>query len=253
MNRTDAVFNQILRDAQTDLNILAFWLSGSRGKGLSTAHSDYDCTMIVTADVLEEYRRKYENLGIIDIELSVSTFDLFRQYAAWGSPEAWDRYSFAHLKALVDKTGEAKALIHEKGCVPPREIPELIHRALDHYLNQVYRAIKCARDGHRVGARLEAAEQIHPLLEAVFALNGRLRPYYKYLEWELKMNPIAKLGIVPDDFLSALLEILTSGDIGTQQVLLCHIEKLFRIEGYGAVFDEWGQKLTWMKQYRLVA
>jgi hypothetical protein len=34
MNRTEMLFNQIVKDAQKDPNILAFWLNGSRGKGV---------------------------------------------------------------------------------------------------------------------------------------------------------------------------------------------------------------------------
>ena len=249
MNRTEALFSRLAEDARKDPNILAFWLDGSRGKGVITPHSDYDCTMIVKDEVLGDYREKYESLGNREIEVGVLTFDLFRRHAAWGSPAAWDRYNFTHLRALVDKTGEAQKLIDEKGSMPPAEIPKVIHQALDHYVNQIYRSIKCTRNGQRIGARLEAAGEITPLLDAVFALHGRLRPYFKYLEWEFKNYPVTKLGIDPSEFQRALLEILASGDIKTQQFLLAKAETLFRTEGYGAVFDAWGEKLTWMKEY----
>jgi hypothetical protein len=35
-----------------------------------------------------------------------------------------------------------------------------------------------------------------PLLDALFALNGgRLRPYYKYLTWELTTPPVGALSV----------------------------------------------------------
>jgi Streptomycin adenylyltransferase len=49
MNPTEMLFNQIVKDAQKDPNILAFWLNGSRGKGVITPYSDYDCTMMSLA------------------------------------------------------------------------------------------------------------------------------------------------------------------------------------------------------------
>jgi hypothetical protein len=241
MAETEARFNQVLEAAYRDPNVLAFWLDGSRGKGVTTSHSDYDCTMIVKDEVLDEYRKKFENLGDPKIELSVYTFDGFRQHAAC--------YNFSHLKALVDKTGEAQQLIDSKGSVLSPEASKIIHRALDHYINQVYRSLKCFRDGQQNGARLEAAEGINPLLDAVFALNGRIRPYFKYLEWELKNYPLPKLGITHAEFTEILLEILTSADIKVQQNLLSRIELLFRAEGYEAVFDGWGKDLFWMKTY----
>jgi len=192
MDQTEAQFNKLLAAACADPNILAFWLDGSRGKGVITPFSDYDCTMLVKDEVLDEYRNKYEQLGNPRIDLSVSTFDQFREYAGLGSPQAGHRYNFAHLKALVDKTGEAQKLIDEKGSVPSPEAPQIIRRALNHYINQVYRSIKCTRDGQRTGARLEAAEGINPLLDAIFALNGRVRPYFKYLDWEFKNYPLLK-------------------------------------------------------------
>lgn len=250
MDPTTVLFKQILEAAQKDPNILAFWLEGSRGKGLITPYSDYDCSMIVKNEVFDEYRREYEVVGSPEIELTVFTFDDFRQHATWGSARAWERYNFAHLRALVDKTGEAQKLIEEKGTIPPAEIPKVINQALDHYINQVYRSIKCARDGQSLSMRFEAAEGINPLLDAVFALNGRLRPYFKYIEWEFENYPPLKLGLAPKDFLNDLLEILTSGDIKIQQQLLCKIEMLFCAEGYRSIFDGWGANLLWMKEYR---
>lgn len=250
MDPTTVLFKQILEAAQKDPNILAFWLEGSRGKGLITPYSDYDCSMIVKNEVFDEYRREYEVVGSPEIELTVFTFDDFRQHATWGSARAWERYNFAHLRALVDKTGEAQKLIEEKGTIPLAEIPKVINQALDHYINQVYRSIKCARDGQSLSMRFEAAEGINPLLDAVFALNGRLRPYFKYIEWKFENYPPLKLGLAQKDFLNDLLEILTSGDIKIQQQLLCKIEMLFCAEGYRAIFDGWGANLLWMKEYR---
>ena len=249
MDQPAEVFQQILEAAGKDPNILAFWLDGSRGKGLISPHSDYDCTIIVKDEVFEEYRHIYEDVGSPEIELSVFTLNAFKECATWGTAQAWQRYNFAHLKTLVDKTGKVQKLIDEKGTIPPAEIPKFINQSLDHYINQVYRSIKCDRDGQPAGSRLDAAEGTNPLLDAVFALSGRLRPYFKYIEWEFENYPLLKLGMDPKDFLNVLLEILTSGKIKSQQNLFVKMETLFRAEGYGTVFDEWGEKLPWIKEH----
>ena len=63
MNRTEMLFNQIVKDAHQDPNILAFWLDGSRGKGVITPYSDYDCTMLVKDEAFDDYREKYQGFG----------------------------------------------------------------------------------------------------------------------------------------------------------------------------------------------
>lgn len=162
-------FNELLIIARADPNILAFLLLGSRGKGLSTEHSDYDCTLIVKDEAVNAYRAQSEELNREGFDLSVTTLTEFAEYAAWGSATAWDRYNFAHTKALVDKLGIVQKMIDEKGAVPASERGPFIRRSLDHYINQVYRSLKCHRDGDMVASRLEAAEGINPLLDAIFA------------------------------------------------------------------------------------
>ncbi len=45
--RADEKFKKLLQEFKNDPNVLAFWLSGSRGKGLITKHSDYDPVIII--------------------------------------------------------------------------------------------------------------------------------------------------------------------------------------------------------------
>src|SRR5690348_13694341 len=183
-------FDELHALAQSDPNVLAFWLDGSRGKGRATAHSDFDCTMIVRDGCESEYRTRLAGKrGVIDCR--VMTLSEFRRHAEWGGPTQYDRYNFARLKVLIDKTGEAQSLIDEKGRVPADCVRGFIDASLDHAINQIYRARKCLRDGDATAARLEAAEAVGPLLDAIFAINGgRLRPYYKYLAWELETHPL---------------------------------------------------------------
>jgi hypothetical protein len=251
-DETSKIFNNILEDARNDKNILAFWLDGSRGKGIfEHDQSDYDCTMIVKGDVLNEYKERYQKNSNKEIELKVMVLDEFKKSAVWGSDTAWQRYGYAAIKPpLVDKTGEIQNLFKEKSIIPENAKKQFISEALDYYINEVYRSLKCFRDGQVTGARLEASESILSLLNTVFAIHGRLRPYYKYYEWELKNYPLNKLNMPGGEFTKCLLVILENANIKTQQNLLKEIENLTRKEGYGEIWDSWGDKIEWMKTYK---
>ena len=169
-----------------------------------------------------------------------------RAHAAWGGADSWDRYSYAHIKVKTDRTGGlCQKILEEKARVPPDVVGDFINRSLDHYLNQTYRALKCVRDGLSLAARLEAAEAVTPLLDALFALDGgRLRPFPKYLEWELAEYPLAR---GPVDLVSRLARLLEFPDTGVLRRLLADVDLLFRSSGYAPVFDAWGSDLNWMR------
>lgn len=245
MTTPDARFERLLDLARTDPRILAFWLDGSRGKGHETAASDYDCTLVVSDEAAGAYGELAAEFRD-GFDLVILTLDQFREAAAWGGPDAWNRYNFTHLTPLVDKTGEIAALMREKSVIPTAEVQAFIAARLDHFTNQIYRALKCRRDGRLLAAELEASEAVGSLLDALFALNGgRLRPYYKYLEWELETHPLEFLPRPAAQLVPALLALRS--DAALQRELFEETQRLFRHHGYGAVFDAWGDAaLAWM-------
>jgi len=234
-------FTHLVEEAKRDPQIVALWLDGSRGKGVKvTEHSDYDVRMIVADGMLDEYQAQYAHSGQGGLDLGVMTLTDFASYAEYGTEEAWDRYNFSHLTAIVDKTdGHIQRLMHAKGCVPPEKQREIIAESLGGFLNQVYRAAKCQRDGDGIAAQFEAADAIPSLLTTMFALHGRATPYYKYLVWELDTYPLDKFPWKTDTFISYLLNIVTQGDIEVLVNVFQVIRPIFRHEGYGHVFDEW--------------
>jgi hypothetical protein len=244
----DARFAELLRLASSDPQVLAFWLDGSRGKGQAGPHADYDCTLVVADTVLEAYRARHARQGHMDLDVTVTSLEAFRDHAAWQGPEHGYRYNFARLTPLVDRTGGViQGLIDEKGRVPPERVTAFIEASLDHFVNQVYRSLKCRRDGRVAGARLEAGEAIPPLLDALFALHGgRLRPYHKYLEWELEQFALDSLPWSREVFVAMLLEVLDGAEAAVLQDLLRHSERLFRGRAFGHVFDAWGEAMAFM-------
>jgi len=175
------------------------------------------------------------------------TLGAFEGHAAWGSPEAWDRYSYVRVKALIDKTGRAQPLIDAKARVPEAEVAAFIHASLDHAINQAYRGLKCLRDGDPVASRLEAAEGVRPFLDAAFALHGgRLRPYYKYLAAELGADPLVKLPIATERLQQCLGDVLDPGGAVALSRLLADCRPAFVGARHAAVFEGWGAQLEWI-------
>ncbi len=98
---------------------------------------------------------------------------------------------------------------------------------------------------HEVPARLDAADAIGFLLETLFALDRRPRPYNKYLEWELARFPLP--GWDTAALLDAVGHIAGTGDVTAQRRLFVRVEAVARRAGHGAVLDAWGEDLRLMR------
>ena len=246
-------YEALLQRAKDDPTILAFWLGGSRGMGRPTEWSDYDVGIIVADEAYAPLCREFGLTAPFQadwrpgVDLVVRTFPMLETFAAWGSDEAGYRYTFAHLKALIDKTGRAQPLIDAKARVPPDAAPGFIDASLDHALNQAYRSLKCLRDGDRLASRLEAAQGVNPFLDAAFALHdGRLRPYFKYLAWELEAFPLDRLRFDAKSLLDGLGVVLSPRGGPALSRLLAECRCAFVAAGHGGVFDGWGEALPWI-------
>ncbi len=93
--------------------------------------------------------------------------------------------------------------------------------------------------------RLDAAEGVPFLLDLLFALDRRPRPYHKYLAWELDRYPLP--GWDTDALLSSVDVISTTGDVAAQRQLFGLVEAAARRAGLGAVLDAWGGDLDLMR------
>ena len=241
MDSATEIFKKIYEEAKEDPNIIGFFLSGSRGKGFQTKYSDYDTYIIVKDIVVKEYKERYPIRKYEGIDLVVFSYSEFKKFASWGSSEAFYRYSFSHVKALIDKNGKIQCILDELAKVPKNHLSKFIAGALDGYVNFLYRSLKCIRDGDIEAARLEAAFSIPYFLDVIFAIhNGRLRPYYKYLKWELETFPLVKIPMKTDEIIKSLMKILSSADYKAQQKFLKITEQILRKEGFRHVFDSWG-------------
>ena len=141
-------------------------------------------------------------------------------------------------------------MIDWKGSAPEELRLPLVREALDSYVNSFYRSLKCLRNGNRIGARLEAADSIGFALLVIFGLEGRHRPYYSYLERELRTYPLHSFPLSTDDLLTMIDPIVERADAASQQRLLAVIDPIVRAAGCGDVLAGWGDKYDWMVGYR---
>jgi hypothetical protein len=238
-------YSELRALARHDPNVVGLFLGGSRGKGIPTEHSDYDVYLIVAKKV-GEYRRRFPLRHGDDPEVIVLSLAEFRRHAAVGSELEWNRYTFAHVTAELDKTGEIQQLLDEKGTLPKDAARRMAAEALDGYINQYYRSAKNHRDGDALAARLDAAESVPYFLVTLFALHERVRPYNKYLRWELEEHPLPGAEWSAERLLP-LLDAIVAGDLAAQRRLFRDVERLARERKLGKILDGSGADLTLLR------
>jgi len=226
-----------LEKAKNDKRILGITLGGGRGKGVSSENSDYDVILVTADDEIENIKNEYPKTEYVDsIPYSISEF---RERAKSGTRTQYDKYTFTHNKAIVDKTGEIQKLIDEKGALEPEQIEKIIRDALGGYHNSLYRSVKNLRDGNSLAGHLDATETIPRILTFIFALEGRVRPFNKFLVWELENYPLTKLPINSSEFISKIETIAKTGNTETQKEILKIVQKLATENGYPDEIEKW--------------
>jgi hypothetical protein len=94
---------------------------------------------------------------------------------------------------------------------------------------------------------MDASDAMGHLLDALFALHGRVRPWSKYLRWELESEPFEGAPWQADVFLGQLEGILQEPSPSAQQQLFRDVEELARAKGQAPVLDSWGPSLSLLR------
>lgn len=224
-------YEQWLELARGEERILGVVVTGSRGRGaLVHDASDWDLRVVVR-DGDEAFADTLDTPHGSEVEVSAATLEDFRST----TPE-WDRYSYAHAAVPVDKLdGEIARLAAEKGRLGDEEAKRVAQEALAAYTNALYRSLRDAERGLDLAARLDAADAVSALLTAIFALERRVRPFNKYLQWELETHPLAWDASELADLLADALD----GTAAAQHVLFKTVEPHIRTHGFDAVIDDW--------------
>jgi hypothetical protein len=230
-------------DADHGDGFLGLVLSGSAGRGTATERSDVD-VYVVLADEASAGRRTTRTPAVDEVPVTRAELE---ELPPFGSEGWWYRWSFAWAPVLLDRTGgDLPDLVRRHATLDPEEQREVLvtHDRLDGYVNYAYRAVKSDRDARPLERRLDAAESVPWLLDTVFALEGRVRPYMKYLPWELRTHPLP--GWPADETLDLLGRTL-DGDPAAVREAFARVERAVRAhpaaEELAALLDGWGDEL----------
>jgi hypothetical protein len=233
-------YADLVDDARNDNNVVGLVLTGSRGSAFSvTDASDWDVRLVVRDEARDEYRARLGTPHGSDVEVVVLTLDALAAVGELGSPTAWDRPSYVHAQVVVDTDGRVGAVVDSLRALQPEAARALAAEALDDYVNSYHRSAKSHRLGHQIEAHLDASESIPRLLDTLFALNSRVRPFNTLVRFELEQRPLDGDAWATGSLVQRLEKILATGDLTEQQRLFRDVEELARAHGLGDVIDGW--------------
>ena len=231
-------FEDLLDVARSREEIVGLYVFGSRGRDFMVdERSDWDvCVVLADREAREAFDREFPLAHGAQVEIVSATLDeLHNALSEHG------RYAAAHADVVLDKTGgELTHVVAEQEFLLSGTRNAIVREALDGYVNQTYRSL-------RYGTRLDAVEAIPHALRTIFALESRVRPYNKYLEWELRHHPLEDWSA---DELLPLLDRVLAGEPEAQRELFNRVEPLARREGYGEVIDGWEPDVAWLRGER---
>ena len=217
----------LLEQARADENVIGVVLFGSRGRDVYVDESsDWDVYVVVREARGDRPFKRGDHVETIELTLEEL------------GEAAGDRYHLTWLEPQLDKTGEVAAAMYAAIAVDPATAAE----PLDAYINSYYRSAKNARHDLALASLLDAQESVRWWLEFVFAVHGRLRPYNKWLGWELREHPLP----VEVD-LDRLERIARTGALDDQRALFRATEAIARAHGHDATIDGWEPDLAWLR------
>lgn len=232
------LYKDLVHHARTDDNVVGLILAGSRGAGIFvTDQSDFD-TYVILRSPDDGWRAGHG----APVEVWPMTLDEFRRHALVGEPDAWNRPTFLYMRVEIDRVeGAISQLVEQKARLTPDEVGRIVPDALDGYINSLYRSLKNLEAGRELEGRLDALESLSPLLTTAFALEGRVRPFNKYLRHELEQPPL------PAVELYAIERIAREPTPDAQRVIFRDIESRARDAGFGSVVDGWEPDVSWLR------
>jgi hypothetical protein len=239
MRGTVEAYGDLLERARADPNVVGVLVLGpAASEKFVTDRSDIDCYMITrTAD------GSWSTPHGSSVEVWSMTLEAFRRHALEGEPDAWNRPTFLRTRIDLDRLdGEIDRIVERKRSLADDEAQRLATAALDDYTNSLYRSLRNLEAGRSLEGRLDAIESIGPLLTTVFALEGRVRPFNKWLIAELEDRPVSMA-----ELLEFVEGIARDADPSVQRRAFRAVEAAARAAGLGAVVDGWEPDVLWLR------
>ena len=220
------MLDELLERARDDENVIGVVVHGSRGHGMHVHEgSDWDVIVVVREPLGRYDSERGSALEPVEVSSLAELPEWMLPAVTWATPS-------------LDKTGAVQAQLEEVTKVDPATAAE----PLDGYVNSYYRSAKNVRVDLGLASLLDAQESIPFYLQFVFAVHGRVRPYNKWLEWELHEHPLRV-----DVDVARLEQIARTGDLAEQQALFRDTEALAREHGHGSTIDGWEPDVPWLR------
>jgi hypothetical protein len=234
-------YQALVSMAAADPDVVGLVLKGSRAHdGMVTRYSDHDLYVILADGATTDLTR-FAGHRTPELDLVIISLADFRAASA-----GFERYALARATVVLDRLGgDVTRILAGAARRSAGEASRSAAEWLDAYANSLYRSVKNERDGYGLAARLDAADSIRFLLELLFALDRRPRPYNKYLTWELARYPLP--GWDTDELLNTVESITRTGDVHLQRRLFAQVEAAARHAGHSGVLDAWGEDLELMR------
>jgi len=214
---------------------------------METERSDVD-VFVVRAELTGLETRR--SVAIDEIPDSLLELE---DVSPYGSAGWWGRWAYAYAEVLRDDTGgRITTAVRRLAAVDATEQREILldHDRLDGWVNYAYRSLKSDRDGRTLESRLDAVESLSYLMDVVFTLAGRVRPYNKYLPWELHEHPLAVPEWSAEVFLPEI-ERMLMGDAAALRRAFAVVDREVRawdaahgVTVCGDAMDSWGDELA---------
>ncbi len=221
-----SAYEELLAGAEADPGVVGLILTGSAARGMATERSDVDLMVVVP----EKGGRWAQTTRTSELDTIVVTPAGLADVS-----DRWQRYAYRGARVLLDRLdGRIAEFVAAQATPTAAERDEWARAELDGFVNFVYRAAKNRRDGRVDLARLEDIEAVPWFLGTLFSLHGRIRPYNKYLRWELDTYPLPPPWTA-DRMIPALIE--------RPVLLFPELEIAARAHGLGDVLDGWGAEL----------
>ena len=203
-----------------------------------TDRSDFDVFVIV--------RRPDDRWRFIyaaPVEMVQLLLEDFESYGLPDGRDAWNRPAFLFARVEVDRLdGAIEGIVERKRRLTPDETKRIAGESLDDYINTLYRSLRNLEAGRGLEGRLDAIESLSPLLTTAFALDGRVRPFNKWLRYDLDREPLTMDGV-----LELVERIVRDPSSDAQRAVFRDIERHARSLGYGAAIDDWEPYVPWLR------
>jgi predicted nucleotidyltransferase len=238
-------YRELLQRAAGDPAVVGVVSFGSRAaEAFVTTDSDLDAFVIV--DGPESLSYPYATNHGDPVEVWPITLETFRVHALPDGPDEWNRPAFLTARVDFDRLdGEIGRIVARKRRLDPEEATALADSSLDNYINSLYRSLRNLEGGRILEGRLDGLESIGPLLTTAFAFEGRVRPFNKWLRFDLDAEPL----VLPD--LAGLLDhverIAADPSTAHQREAFRAIERAARANGHGSRVDSWEPDVAWLR------